>query len=113
MKGYLEMSDNEKLIVILNEFQCKSIDDILNRFLEVYGDDIDIRDIYALSKVVNRHLETKINAYDRLKFVANERARYIKMYLEGKMWPTEELAKAYLQPQIDNIHAIIDACDYT
>ena len=43
-------------------------------------------------------------------FVANERAVYLKSYLSGSMWPTEELVKEHLQPQIDNAQAIIDAC---
>ena len=52
----------------------------------------------------------KIDELVSLKYVAEERAGYIKKYLEGKMWPTEELAREYLQPQIDNAQAIIDAC---
>jgi len=109
--GDKHMTDREKLLRLLNECRIESIEEILNCFLVLYGDDIDIRDIYGLVKIVGSHLEDKVDKLGRARFVANERAGYIKKYLEGKMWPNEELAKQYLQPQIDNAQAIIDACN--
>ena len=107
------MTDRERLLGLINgcnEFGMDSIENILKYFLDVYHNNISIKTIYSLIKSLNVHLEDKINNLERTRFVANERARYIKHYLEGKMWPTEELAKQYLQPQIDNAQAIIDAC---
>ena len=107
------MTDKEKLLGLLNGYRMDSIEEILNCFLTVYGNDIDIRSIHGLMKIVDRHLEDKVDKLGRVQFVANERAGYIKKYLEGKMWPNEELARQYLQPQIDNAQAIIDACNNT
>ena len=105
------MTDKEKLLQVLDACDTESISDILHYYFELYVDRTDIRDIYDLSSVIDRYLGYKINRLGEMQFVANERARYIKRYLEGRMWPTEELAKKYLQPQIDNAQAIIDACN--
>jgi hypothetical protein len=105
------MTDREKLLGLLDNYRMDSIEAILNCFLGVYGDDIDIRRMHELMKTVDQHLEYKIDQLGKARFVANERAGYIKKYLEGKMWPNEELARQYLQPQIDNAQAIIDACN--
>ena len=106
------MTDREKLLGILDVYRhTDSISGILNCFLDLYGEDINIRTISRMSKELNSYLDYRINNLERARFVANERAGYIKKYLEGKMWPTEELARQYLQPQIDNAQAIIDACN--
>lgn len=106
------MTDREKLLFMLDVYKhMDSIDGILNCFLELYGDGISIRTISHMSKELNSYLDYRIDNLECARFVANERAGYIKKYLEGKMWPTEELARQYLQPQIDNAQAIIDACN--
>ena len=105
------MTDREKLLGLLENYRMDSIEAILNCFLNVYGDDIDIRRMHGLMKTVDQHLEYKVDQLSKARFVANERAGYIKKYLDGKMWPNEELARQYLQPQIDNAQAIIDACN--
>lgn len=105
------MTDREKLLHLLDVYQMDSIGAILNCFLDVYGKDIPVRTISRMSKEFNAYLDYRINNLEDARFVANERAGYIKRYLEGKMWPSEELAKQYLQPQIENAQAIIDACN--
>ena len=104
------MTDREKLLDMLNGYQMDSIEAILNSFLMMYGDNISIRRIHGLTKTLNDYFGYRIDGLESARFVANERARYIKQYLEGKMWKDEETAKLYLQPQIDNAQAIIDAC---
>ena len=105
------MTDKEKLLGLLNGFQMDSIEAILNCFLNVYGDDLSVMTIHSMAKTLNNYLGNRVDELERLRFIANERAGYIKKYLEGKMWPDEETAKFYLQPQIDNAQAIIDACN--
>ena len=105
------MTDKEKLLGILGGFAVESIEEILNCFLNIYGDDISITEMHSLLNIFNSHLEYKITHLERARFVANERAVYIKQYLKGQMWPDEETAKLHLQPQIDNAQAIIDACN--
>ena len=106
------MTDREKLLAILDVYKhTDSIGAILHCFLDLYGEDINIMTISRMSKELNSYLDYRINNLERLRFIANERAGYIKKYLEGKMWPDEETAKFYLQPQIDNAQAILDACN--
>lgn len=104
------MTDREKLIGLINGCNLNSFEAILDYFLEVYGDEINIRRIRSMMNTLNYHLAYKIDNLEHARFVANERAGYIKKYLKGEMWQDEEIAKMYLQPQIDNAQAIIDAC---
>lgn len=105
------MTDRERLLGLINgDPRIESIEAIFNYFFDVYADKISIRTMHNLMNSINAHLGRKVDNLERARFIANERARYIKQYLEGKMWPSEELAKQHLQPQIDNAQAIIDAC---
>lgn len=104
------MTDREKLLHLLDVYKMDSISAILNCFLDAYGDDINIRTIHRMAENLNDYIGYRVDKLESARFVANERAGYIKKYLEGKMWKDEETAKKYLQPQIENAQAIIDAC---
>jgi hypothetical protein len=78
--------------------------------LDYFEDELSIYTVNELRKKICYVLDHKIEKSSQALFVANERAGYLKRYLEGKMWPNEEIAKEYLGPQIDNAQAIIDAC---
>lgn len=105
------MTDKEKMQCILdNSSDYDSIKDLLIHFCSVFNNELSIGTVNEIRKVICTILDQKIEQADRAMFVANERAGYIKKYLSGKMWPTEKIAKEYLQPQIDNAQAIIDAC---
>ena len=104
------MTDREKLLHILNTYKIDSIKAILNCYLEAYYNDISARQIGDLMNDLSRYLAYKVSDLEKVKFVANERARYLKSYLNGDMWLTEEAARENIQPQIDNAQAIIDAC---
>lgn len=108
------MTDKEKLLKLFDiyEQQMDSIESILTYFLGVYEKDINIRRIYDLVKILNYCLEQKVDKLESARFVANERATCLKKYLSGTMWPNEEIAKQYLEPQIENAQAIIDACNF-
>lgn len=106
------MTDKDKLLEILKMVNGESIEDIIQCYLYYYRRDFSITRIKDLIDMLNQeYLYEKINELETARFVANERASYIKKYLEGKMWPDEETAKFYLQPQIDNAQAIINACN--
>ena len=105
------MTDKQRLQYILDNTHQDNIEAIMEHFLFNYGSKLSIDTVNELRKQIQDILDFKIEECRRLQFVARERAGYIKYYLEGKMWPTEELAKEYLQPQIDNCQAIIDACN--
>ena len=105
------MTDREKLLNVLKTYQLDSMRAILNCYLEVYYKDISATKLYNLIHDLNCCLSHKIEELEATKFVARERATYLKSYLNGDMWLTEEAAKENIQPQIDNAQAIIDACN--
>ena len=107
------MTDGERLINLINECKLYSMKEILNLYFVTYYKDYSARQLNEFATCLNMFLEWKIRELDEARFVAYERATYLKRYLSGDMWLTEEAAKENLQPQIDNAQAIIDACKRT
>lgn len=106
------MTDREKLLAFLNgDNKLDSIEEILKRYLYVCYDDVSALQLSEMMADINNALREKVRELNRTRRIANERARYLKNYLSGNMWTTEEAARANLQPQIDNAQAIIDACN--
>jgi len=105
------MTDREKLLKLLKIYQPDSMRAILNCYFDVYYKDVSAKQLSNLIHDLNCHLSHKIEDLEQMRFVARERATYLKSYLNGDMWLTEEAARENLQPQIDNAQAIIDVCD--
>lgn len=104
------MGDKEKIMYIMNNYDIDSIEGLVISYFTLYGENCPIVRMIDLMQDLSRVLLWKANKLENLKFIANERASYIKSYLSGDMWKTEEDAKKNLQPQINNAQAIIDAC---
>ena len=104
------MTDRENLQFVLDYCHSDDIETIFKFFLENFKDNLSINKINELHNLAKDSLEYKINRLEEARFTANERATYIKKYLEGKMWKDEEIAKMYVQQQIENVQAIIDVC---
>lgn len=104
------MTDKERLQYILNNTQSEDIESILNFFLAAYEHRMSLRVINELHNSITASLNRKIEKASQALFVANERASYLKRYLDGSMWKDEEAARENLQPQIENAQAIIDEC---
>lgn len=98
------------MLKILDNYPNASLETVLNLFFEDYGDTVSASRVNWMISNLNDCLDYKINKLEHAQYVAYERASYIKTYLNGDMWATEEAARANLQPQIDNAQAIIDAC---
>lgn len=108
------MTDRERLLSFLNENdQLNSIEEILDYYLSVFYGDISALQLGKMMTVVNDILVQKVRGLMITKSIAQERAFYLKTYLSGEMWLTEEAAKANVQPQINNAQAILDACNNT
>ena len=106
------MTDRERLQYILKTYdQLESLQAIVGCYLEVFHKDMSAAQIYNLVTDINDYLGNKVRKFSQVQFVARERAAYLRCYLSGDMWLTEEAAKANIQPQIDNAQAIIDVCD--
>lgn len=106
------MTDKERLQFILDNYSVQSIEEILQRFLSSFEDDLSIITINELHKQTGCFLTHKVKKLELLKRIAYERASHLKSYLDGTMWNDEELAKRNVQPQINNAQAIISACKY-
>lgn len=105
------MTDREKLLKLLEAHQMDSMKAILNCYFATYYRDYSAEQMHGFVKDLNILLGYKMRELDEARFVAYERATYLKRYLNGDMWLTEEAAKENIQPQIDNAQAIIDACN--
>ena len=106
------MTDKEKLTSILGVMgNAMSFEEIICTYLNYHNQDFPASRLKNLMDILNhKYLDEKIKALEEIQFVANERAGYLKCYLDGSMWKDEEAAKKNLQPQIENAQAIIDAC---
>lgn len=104
------MTDRERLQLIIDNTQVDHIEVILSLFLNRFEDDLSIDTINSLHNEICFVLDKKIKKTKQALFVANERAGYLKRYLDGSMWKDEKIAKENLQPQIENAQAIIDEC---
>lgn len=104
------MTDREKLLKILDIYKMDSMGAILDCYFDVYYDDYTASQIHDFIKNLNMYLGRKVENLDRVKSIAYDRASYLKTYLSGDMWATEEATRENLQPQINNAQAIIDAC---
>lgn len=104
------MTDREKLLKSLDSYHGNYIESIIRVFFDEYGDSISASRVSGLIDMLNHILKEKTERLENAKRIAYERASYLKTYLNGDMWATEEAARENLQPQIDNAQAIIDAC---
>lgn len=100
------MTDREKLQATLKECPFDNIVSIMQWYLN--RNNISFNALRDLDKLINHFMNDRLDEVERTLFVANEKAGYLKKYLDGSMWKDEELAKLYIQPQIENAQAILD-----
>ena len=104
------MTDKEKMQEVLNMCsEYDTIDDILASYLVKF--DITARETLSIINELNSCLSDQITSLEFTKYIAKERAGYLKSYLNEDMWNTEEAAKKNIQPQINNADRIIKACN--
>lgn len=104
------MTTKEKMLNIIEKYGANSVEEFLFTYMDVYYKEFNasrINDLVASLASYNNEL---INALEIVKSVANERAFYLKTYLEGKMYTTKEAAIEHLPVQIKNAEAIIETC---
>jgi hypothetical protein len=101
------MTDKEKLEAVL-PYSVDSLEEIVAQYLRFYIDDFSPSRLRGFIKMLDIFLDTKIKSYEMAVDNSFEKARYIKSYLEGKMWKDEETAKCNVNAQIKNAESIID-----
>ena len=104
------MTDKEKLQSILNRYDG-SFEEFLFFYMNENFKDFSASRIHNLIQTLNEdYLDEKIGQLEHIKYVAAERALYLKTYLEGNMYTTKETAIKHIPVQIENAQAIINAC---
>ena len=105
------MTDKEKFLRYLK--YCtdeENVEDIIVGFILENQSQIEASSLLNLITNLNGILNKKVDQLETVKWVCWERGTYLRDYLEGKTWATEEDAKKNLQPQIDNARMIVDVC---
>ena len=103
------MTDKQKLMDWL--YHCSdtaTFEDIVHSYMQVYGRDFSASRICNFMDRLNRSEIDKIAEIERAARIAHERATYIKCYLEGNMYASEEIARECVDIQIENAKAILE-----
>ena len=103
------MTDKQKLMDWL--YHCNdsaTFEDIVHSYMQVHGGDFSASRICNFMDRLNRSEIDKIAEMERAARVAHERATYLKCYLEGKMYASEEVARECVGLQIENAKTILE-----
>ena len=103
------MTDKEKLEAML-QYSTDNFEDIVSQYLRLFIADFSPSRLRNLIKTFDVFLDTKIHSYEIAVGNSSEKAHYLKAYLEGKMWNSEEAARANVNSQIINAKSIISFC---
>ena len=106
------MTDKQKLLKLLNYFgDASTFEDIVGGYMSYYSDDFSASRICSFIEWLNKSEFDKIVEIERANRIAHERATYLKCYLEGKMYESEEVARECVGLQIDNAKAILESTE--
>lgn len=104
------MTDKERLQHFLthcNEYELKDIIAVFVQQNKCYK----AHDVIEIVNELNQIIMEKTLNLEVACALCYERGVYIRDYLEGKTWKTEEDAKKNVQPQIDNAKMIVSTCN--
>ena len=104
------MSIKERLIQFLQNNNFDDVIAALTKYFEYESDNFYATDIANFILEMQKILSIKVADLDFAVDICHEKGVYLRDYLEGKMWATEESAKKNVQPQIDNAKTIVETC---
>ena len=102
------MTEKQKLTDWL--YHCSdsaTFEDIVHSYMKVYGRDFSASRICNFIERLNRSEIDKIAEIERGLRIAHENATYLKCYLEGNMYASEEVARECVGLQIENADRIL------
>lgn len=106
------MSDKQKLLEWLEYCNdAMSIEDIINDYIVVHWQDFSARRLSDFLMKLNERMTSVIDRSEAAVRIAHERATYLKCYLEGNMYESEEVARECVGLQIDNAKAILESTE--
>ena len=106
------MTDKQKLTEWL--YHCSdsaTLEDIVFSYMRVYGHDFSASRICNFIERLNRSEIDKIAEMEQSLRIAHENATYLKCYLEGKMYTSEEVARECVGLQIENAERILKSTE--
>jgi hypothetical protein len=107
------MTDKQKLLEYIERYTCDltSFEDMVEGFMACNHKEFSAWRINNLIEMLHKLLKEEIDKNEMVVRVAHERATYLKCYLEGKMYESEEVARECVGLQIENAKAILDSTE--
>lgn len=106
------MTDKQKLLELLKYFtDSVTFEDIVMIYMARYSEDFSASRICNFIERLNRSELDKIAEIEHATRIAHERATYLKCYLEGNMYESEEVARQCVDMQIENAKAILESTE--
>ena len=106
------MTDKQKLLEWLEYCNDEmSLEDIINEYIIIRWQDFSASRLNDFLMKLNVRMASAINVSEMANRVAHERATYLKCYLEGKMYESEEVARECVDLQIENAKAILESTE--
>lgn len=103
------MTDSERIKHLADE--GLTFEQIVYRYMTLYHNEFNsIRINNMIKELNNSFLEPKLEEKELATRVSAEKALYLKMYLEGDMYTTEEAARKHLPLHIGHAEEIIKQC---
>ena len=104
------MTDKQKFLELLKYFgDSSTFEDIVEVYMSRYSEDFSASRICRFIERLGRSEIDKIAEIERANRIAHEHATYLKCYLEGNMYASEEVARECVGPQIENAKAILES----
>lgn len=107
------MTDKQKLLEHINRYanDYTTFEHIVTSFIGNYAPEFSAYRLNRLMKQINEELIKAIDKMEVATRVAHERATYLKCYLEGNMYESEEVARECVGLQIENAKAILESTE--
>lgn len=107
------MTDKQKLLDWINTYcnDTMTIEEMVNSYIGWHEKEFSAHRLNGFIRMLNDHLVCSINDMERATRIAHERATYLKCYLEGKMYESEEVARECVDLQIENAKAILESTE--
>ena len=107
------MSDKQKLLEWINNYctDTMTIEEMIDSYIGWHGKEFSAYRLNKFALMLNSYLMCSINDMERATRIAHERATYLKCYLEGNMYPSEEIARECVGLQIENAKAILESVE--
>lgn len=103
------MTDKQKLLEWLDVCNDHmTFEDIVDSYVASHEKDFSAYRINKLTLTLNERLVMALDKMEVATRVAHERANYLKCYLEGNMYESEDVARQCVDIQIENAKAILE-----